>query len=356
MTRTLCSYKVPSTPLRAADRLRWLSLALLIGCVLLIGSAAAAQEPTEQPPTPTRTPDPRATYWTPPPSPFAIGVQQVVRLTTLDFSVLGIGSVAADGEGNLYLGDGRQTILVLSPALQEVRRLTVPQPFALAITQRGELLVGQRIQATLSRYTLDGVLISRLWEQSEALLDAFTIAPNGDFYILWTRTNPPAITYLTRLNAAGQLVFTREFGKPRRTTDAVHGIAAAPNGELNVLLTGYDFSDMFSAAHLMLSAEGDLLLNRPPLPVLRPMQPPAVPLRLPSGAFVVHSNAYIYWWRAEGQLNASLFTDATRAGFASPILARRSALAAQPDGKTLYVVEVLNDGSLGVAVITLQQR
>lgn len=356
MTRTLYNYNVPSTPPCAAHRLKRLSLALLIGCLLLIGSAVAAQEPTEQPPTPTRTPDPRATYWTPPPAPFAIGVQQVVRLTALDFSTLGIGSIAADAEGNLYLGDGRQTVLVLAPDLSEVRRLTVSQPFALAITQRGELIVGQRIQATLSRYALDGTLISRLWEQSEALLDAFTIAPNGDFYILWTRTNPPAITYLTRLNAAGQLLLTREFGRPRRTTDAIHGIAAVPNGELSVLLTGYDFSDMFGAARLMLSAEGDWLLNRPPLPVLRPMQPPAVPLRLPNGEFVVHSNAYIYWWRANGQLNASLFTDATRAGFPSPILARRSALAAQPDGKTLYVVEVLNDGSLGVAVITLQQR
>ncbi len=328
------------------------SLALLISLLALLSSPAAAQPPDE----PTRTPDPRATYWTPPPPPFFMRVQRIARLETLNFNALGIGSLAADSEGNLYIGDGLRTILVLAPDLTELRRLSVQQPFALAFNARGELIVGQRVQATLSRYTAQGEFIAQLWQQSEALLEAFTIAPNGDYYILWTRTNPPALTYLTRLNAAGQPILTREFGRARRPTDAVHSIVPAPDDELGIFVTGYDFSESFLTVYVALNAEGDLLLRRPPLPVLSSMGAPTTGLRLSNGDLVAHSANYIHWWSAEGQLRAALFTDAVRAGFPKAEPLRRSALAAQPDGKTLYVAEVLNDGSLGLGILELGRR
>ncbi|MCS6869884.1 MAG: hypothetical protein NZ571_00325 [Anaerolineae bacterium] len=329
-----------------------MSFALLSSLIVMLSSAAFAQTSDK----PTRTPDPRATYWTPPPAPFVIRVQRVARLATLNFGALGIGSIATDSEGNLYLGDGLQTVLVLAPDLSEVRRLRALQPFALAFNQRGELIIGQRVQATLRRYTTQGEFLGRLWEQPEALLDAFTIAPSGDFYILWTRVNPPIVTYLTRLSAEGQLIFTREFGRPRRSTDAVHGIIVTADNQLGVFLTGYDFSDSAHAAYVTLSAEGDLLLRRAPLPSLDRLQAPTVPLSLPNGEMVAHSTNYIHWWSAEKQLRAALFSDAARAGYPRAELARRSALAAQPDGRTLYVAEVLNDGSLGLSLVQLQQR
>jgi len=346
--RTLCNSK----PLRTLLCAALLSLALLSSLIALLNGVTYAQDAED----PTRTPDPRATYWTPPPAPFFISVERVVRLETLTFGAFGIGSIATDSEGNLYLGDGLRTVLVLAPDLSEVRRLSVQQPFALAFNARGELIVGQRVQATLRRYTAQGELIGQLWEQSESLLEAFTIAPNGDFYILWTRTNPPAITYLTRLSAEGQLIFSREFGRPRLPTDAVHGIVSAPNDELGVFVTGYDFSDGFTAVYVALNAEGDPLLRRLPLPTQDLLGAPTVPLRLPNGDLVAHSANYLHWWSAEGQLRAALSSDAMRAGFPKAELARRSALAVQPDGKTLYVAEVLNDGSLGLGIVRLQRR
>jgi len=334
------------------SRLMRLSFALLIGVLWLLSGAASAQAPDE----PTRTPDPRATFWTPPPAPFFISVQRVIRSQALRIGDIGIGSIATDRDGNLYIGDSLQTVLVLAPDLSEVRRLRIVQPFALAFDADGDLIVGQRVQAALSRYTAQGEFISRLWEQSEALLDAFTIAPDGDFYIVWTRTNPPAITYLTRLRADGQLIFTRALGRPRQATDAVQGIVAAFGDTLGVLLNGYDFASGINVVYVPLSAEGDFLLRRPPLPVVRAMQAPAAPLRLPNGELIVHSAEFIHWWSADGQLRAALFSDAARAGFPSPTLARRAALAAQPDGKTLYLAEVLNDGSLGLSILSLEQR
>lgn len=333
-------------------RLMHLSVALLIGLLWLLSGATHAQ-PSD---APTRTPDPRATVWTPPPAPFFISVQRVIRSEALRFGDLGIGGIATDRDGNLYIGDALRTVLVLAPDLSEVRRLEIVQPFALAFAPNGDLIVGQRVQAALSRYTAQGEFISRLWEQSEALLDAFTIAPDGDFYILWTRTNPPAITYLTRLRANGQLVFTREFGRARQALDAVHGVVVTADGALGVLLTGYDFTDGINVAYVSLSAEGDFLLRRLSLPVLRAMQAPSALLRLPSGELVAHSANYIHWWSADGQLRAALFSDAARAGFPAPTFARRAALAAQPDGKMLYLVEILNDGDFGLSILSLEQR
>lgn len=348
MIRTLCNSK----PLRTLLYAVLLGLLLLSSFITLLSGVTYAQDAEE----PTRTPDPRATYWTPPPAPFFISVERVIRLETLTFSAFGIGSMAVDSEGNLYLGDGLRTVLVLAPDLSEVRRLSIQQPFALAFNQRGELIVGQRVQATLRRYTAQGELIDQLWEQSESLLEAFTIAPNGDFYILWTRTDPPAITYLTRLSAEGQLIFSREFGRPRLPTDAVHGIVTAPNDELGVFVTGYDFSDSFTAVYVALNAEGDLLLRRLPLPAQDLLGAPTVPLRLPNGDLVAHSANYLHWWSAEGQLRAALSSDAVRAGFPKAELARRSALAAQSNSETLYIAEVLNDNSLGLSVARLRKR
>jgi hypothetical protein len=89
---------------------------------------------------------------------------------------------------------------------------------------------------------------------------------------------------------------------------------------------------------------------------MRAMQAPAASLRLPSSELVVHSAEFIHWWSADGRLRAALPSDAARAGFPAPALARRAALAAQPDGKTLYLAEVLNDRSLGLSVLSLERR
>lgn len=330
-----------------------LSVAALSG---LMAGAAWAQGGTPFP-TPRWTP-----RFTPTPGRYSLAAAQNTVLTGLTLTEIGVGGMALDDDGSLYVGDGYQTVVILAPDLTERARFTTQQPYALAFARlpsgtAGDLLIGQRNQATLTRYNRAGERLGVLWSQPEGRLETFAVAPDGTVYIVWQRITVPAVTALTRLDRDGNVLFNTPLGTPRADTDAVHGIAFAPDGSLNITLTGYDYTDPFRAAFVTYTAEGEIDRRRPVLPALRGLIAPALPARLPDGGLVVFSTEFITWYGADRTLLTQSFANDFRAG-GVPInrYARRAMLTARPDGRSIVVAEVRNDGTLGVAVIQLLDR
>jgi len=330
-----------------------LSLAALSG---LMAGSAWAQGGTPLP-TPRWTP-----RFTPTPGRYSLVAARNTILRNLTLTEIGVGGMALDDDGSLYVGDGYQTVVILSPDLTERARFAVQQPYALAFARlpsgaAGDLLIGQRNQATLTRYSRTGERLGVLWSQPEGRLETFGIAPDGSVYIVWQRVTLPTVTALTRLDRNGNVMFNTPLGMPRADTDAVHGIAFAPDGSLNITLTGYDYTDPFRAAFVTYTADGQIDRKRPILPALRGLIAPALPARLPDGSLVVFSTEFVTWYGADSSLLTQSFANDFRAG-GVPVnrFARRAMLAARPDGRSVIMAEVRNDGTLGIAIIQLLDR
>ena len=121
MNRKLPFPKSPAWRERAAG-IRLFALAgLCVGFLLLLsaGGLTYAQDET------TRTPDPRSTIWTPPPARYAVQLIQSTLIDELRFDRPGLGTLAVDPTGALYVGDGLGTVLVFSPELTELRLKSV---------------------------------------------------------------------------------------------------------------------------------------------------------------------------------------------------------------------------------------
>lgn len=332
-------------------------LAVLLALIALVAARpapTAARSAQDATPTPTRTPNPRATIWTPAPQHYTLRVGAKVRITDLDFRSPGFGPMAVAADGSLFVGDANQTVVVLSPDLVEQRRFVATQPYALAMTGDDQLLIGQRYAARIDLYSRAGQELRLFWrEGQQAQLETLTIAPDESVYVVWQRLNPPGMTFLTHLDPAGSVLFTRELGRPRATSDTVHGIAIEPGGQIDITLSGYDFSDPFRMAYLVFTPLGDPIMRRSPLVFMREPFAPAPLVRLANGELVMFTTEFITWWDAKDQFRAQIYSNDMRGGVPPPEVARRSAVAARPDDRSVFAAEVRETGELEIAIIEL---
>lgn len=340
-------------------RAKHLSTALMgmlvsVVCLLMVANSAAQETATPEP-TFTRTPDPRSTIWTPPPPRYTLQTVAAQRLPGITFDTNGIGSIAVDSDGLLYIGDGFQTVLVYSEELAEVRRFNVQQPSDLAFAPNGQLIIGQRNQATLRAYNKFGEYLGTLWQAQDTTLEAFAIAPDGEIAVVASQVSPRTVVGITRLKPNGEVISNVVFGSPLSENDAIHGVVYSPNGDLNLTVSGYGFIQPVLAAYVTLNKDGKIQRGAP-LPVLRDLVTPAVPTRLASGDLIIFSAQYLTWWSKDNVRLAQIDANIFRIGFSAQQTKRRAAIAAHPDSRSMYIAEIYNDGALAVARVELVDR
>jgi hypothetical protein len=326
--------------------------AIVLYCIL-----AAAQSPIAAQPelTATRRADLQATMLTrrtPLPPRYSIQGELVRLLEKTNFSMVGLGAMAVDADGSLYIGDGMSTVYVLAPDLTEQRQFKVQQPFALAMDGKGMLYIGQRYQVNIGLYKRDGSFVRRFWFQSDATLDTLAVAPDDTLYVAWQTNNLPRAAYLSHLDAAGNLLYTREFAHPVGGGNVVHSITFEPKGNVNITVTGFGWTaDDTLAEFVALTPLGDVIRGRPVFVINVPVKAPAVITRLKDGSLVMFSFLFVGWWDTDARIRQSVDIYPLRGGVPRSGNARQAAVALRPDGESVFWAEMHASGEVQVSVI-----
>jgi len=282
---------------------------------------------------------------------FEIRRGKPVNVTSIELRRVGLGPIAIDGNGLIYVGDGGQNVHIFSSEMIELRQFELIQPFGVLLTQRNELLIGQRNQINLRLYGRDGRFIRTFWEQPNGFMDTFAISPNGTVYIAWQSISLPRVAYLTHLDATGNVLYTKEMGRPEENTDAIHALLIDRDGAVYMALSGFGRSEKGFLEVVILDSEGDPMRKRPAFFRDDQFYPPAALTSLNDASLVMFSLGSVGWWLPNGDMNALLSTLYIREGFPLSTTAHTMAVATRPDGRSVVIAEALSDGTLQMHIM-----
>jgi len=334
---------------------------LLVGAILIAAMFGITSYPAAQTDSGAATATARremlATLLTVP-SPTPIQYTMTIpttRLMTVQMDGVGIGAIGVNDEGQLVLGDGRNTVFILNPDLTTALRFPAVQPYALGVHRSGGILVGQRNRAVLTLYDKDGNFQRVFWEQDRARLQTFTVAADGTLFVAWEQRYAPQATYLTRLDEAGNTLYNRPFASTEQMrVGVIHNIA--PTGDLKRLSIPFSgFGVTLSSAYAYLgeyTSDGDALVTMPPLMFDSSLYAPSVAARLADDSLVVLTDNAFGWWSAERLPRVVMGANAYRFGISQrPSEVQKIAAALRPDGYSLYYAEITNENNLLVGII-----
>jgi hypothetical protein len=326
--------------------------AIVLYCILAAAQSPIAAQPEQ---TATQRAGLQATMLarrTPLPPRYSIQGVLARLLEKTNFSIVGLGAMAVDADGSLYIGDGMSTVYVLGPDLAEQRQFKVQQPFALALDGKGALYIGQRYQVNIGLYKRDGSFVRRFWFQSDATLDTLTVAPDDTLYVAWQTNNLPRAAYLSHLDAAGNVLYTREFAHPVGSGNVVHSIAFELNGNLNITVSGFGWTANDSLAEFVaLTPLGDVIRGASVFGTNVPMKAPAVITRLKDGSLVMFSDLFVAWWDTDARIRQSVDINPLRYGAPRGGNARQAAVVLRPDGESVFWAEIRASGEVQVSIV-----
>jgi hypothetical protein len=328
--------------------------------VLLVATPAANSAVSGQGAAATETPTATATRQlfstrVPTPTQFSLAVLQTATLPT-DLRGIGLGGIAIDNQGLIYVGDSFTNVYVLSPELAVLRKFKASQPYSLAFSSTGEILIAQRNQAVISAHDRDGKFKRVFWARDKALIETIAVAPDGAVYVIWHDADPPAASaHLTKLSANGNPLYNESLFALVGPDNAAHNISFSRDGRLGIGFSGYALTQSpFFAVYYEYTAEAAIITGEYPLIGASLLTAPVVSARLRDDSFLLFASEALTWWDSERGLRLSVSPNIMRDGaVALAAYARRAAIATRPDGQSVVLAEVRETGELQLAVIAL---
>lgn len=293
---------------------------------------------------------------TPTPVVYAIRTGQT-RVLKITVDSNGISAIGVDSTGLIYVGNGTDRVYVLGPDLETVRTFGAIQPYAITVTKRNEVLVSQRNQVMISAYDPEGKYLREFWSYPNAQLETMAAAPDGTVYVLWQTLYTPRVANLTRLDAQGNVIYSREFGRARDGVGAVHSVSAAPDGKrISITFSGFEQTVTDTISILRdYSVEGDPIFNDATLIFDSPLYAPTLALRLADNSLVLFTDNAVGWWTSDRKPRIILGGYVLRAGSLQQFSkARRGGMALRPDGYSAAYAEVNIDGELLVGIVSFE--